>query len=83
MGALRAVAAAASFAILVYYALANWSALRLPPRDRLVPSVVPLLGFIACLLPAASLSRRVIAIGVAVLLAGLLARAIGLWVKKG
>lgn len=82
-GALREVAAAASFAILVYYALANWSALRLQPPHRLYPSFVPLLGLIVCLTLAASLSHRVIAIGVAVLLAGVCGRAIATSAKKG
>ena len=81
-GALRAVAAAASFAILIYYALANWSALRLPPADRLYPSAVPTLGLIVCVILAASLSYRVIAIGVAVLLAGIVGRAIAQQIVK-
>lgn len=73
-GTLSAVAAAASFAILVYYAIANWAALRLPASERLYPPIVPMCGLIACILLAVSLSARVIAIGIAVLLVGLAAR---------
>jgi APA family basic amino acid/polyamine antiporter len=70
-GSLRPIAAAASFAILIYYGIANWAALRLARPDRLYPSMVPLLGLVVCILLAASLERRVIVTGFAVLGTGL------------
>ncbi|HVS31900.1 MAG TPA: amino acid permease [Thermoanaerobaculia bacterium] len=81
-GTLRGVAAAASFAILVYYFIANWAALRLVPADRLYPQAVPLLGFIICALLAVSLDLRVILTGIGVLTAGLLARTVVLWRRR-
>jgi len=69
-GTLQAVAAAASFAILVYYGIANLSALRLPPEDRLYPSLVPMAGAIVCAVLALSLSPRTIVGGIILLAVG-------------
>lgn len=74
-GTLRAVAPAASFAILLYYAVANLSALRMPREAKLYPDAVPAVGLAACLLLAASLPPRTAAVGVAVLAAGFALRA--------
>jgi len=52
---LRPALEASSLALLVYYAVMNLSAWRLPPRHRLYPAVVPALGFCACLALAFSL----------------------------
>ena len=73
-GTLRSVAAAAAFAILVYYFIANWAALHLPPADRLYPQIVPVLGLIVCALLALALDVRVIMTGIAVLATGMLVR---------
>jgi APA family basic amino acid/polyamine antiporter len=73
-GSLRAVAAAASFAILGYYAIANWAALRLPSAERLYHPFVPSAGLVGCVLLAASLRLSVILVGLAVLFAGIVAR---------
>ena len=78
-GTLRGVAAAASFAILIYYAIANWAALRLAPADRLYPSIIPLAGLLVCVALATALSPRVIMIGMAVLLVGVCARIVSRW----
>ena len=69
-GTLQTVAAAASFAILVYYGIANLSALRLPPEDRLYPSLVPMAGAIVCAVLALSLSPRTIVGGLILLAVG-------------
>jgi APA family basic amino acid/polyamine antiporter len=74
-GTLRAIAPAASFAILLYYAIANLAALRMPRDAKLYPDAVPTLGLAACLLLAASLPWRTAAVGVAVLAAGFVVRA--------
>ena len=73
-GTLQTVAAAASFAILVYYGIANLSALRLPPEDRLYPSVVPMAGAIVCAVLALALSPRTILGGVILLVVGVAVR---------
>ncbi|HSU16903.1 APC family permease [Longimicrobium sp.] len=74
-GTLRAIAPAASFAILLYYALANLAALRMPREGRLYPDAVPAVGLAACALLAASIPPRTMGVGIAVLAAGFIVRA--------
>jgi basic amino acid/polyamine antiporter, APA family len=81
-GSLRAVAAAASFAILVYYAIANWAALRLPAADRLYPPVVPAAGLLVCIVLAFSLRPNVILGGVLLLAVGVAVRMLMLWTRR-
>jgi len=71
---LRGIAAAASFAILLYYAVANLAALRMPREAKLYPDFVPAVGLAACALLAASLSPRTAIVGIAVLAAGFVVR---------
>jgi len=75
-GTLAAIVPAASFAILLYYAIANLAALRMPAETRLYPPFVPLVGLGACLLLAASLAPWTIALGTGVLAAGFAVRAL-------
>lgn len=75
-GTLAAVATAASFAILIYYAIANWSALRLPAAERLYPPAIPAMGLAVCIVLALSMRPAVIITGVAILIAGVIARAL-------
>jgi basic amino acid/polyamine antiporter, APA family len=75
-GTLRGVAAAASFTILVYYGIANVAALRMPQHARLVPDLVPWVGVTSCALLLVSLDMTTIVTGSAVLVAGLLGRAL-------
>ncbi|MEW5930496.1 MAG: amino acid permease, partial [Gemmatimonadota bacterium] len=75
-GALREIAAAASFAILVYYGIANLAALRMPREGKLYPDAVPAVGLAACALLAVSLPLRTIVVGTATLAAGMLLRAL-------
>jgi basic amino acid/polyamine antiporter, APA family len=74
-GTLRGVASAASFTILVYYGIANLSALRMPREAKLYPDAVPLLGLVACAVLAFALALPVVLAGLAVLAAGLALRA--------
>jgi basic amino acid/polyamine antiporter, APA family len=74
-GTLRGVAAAASFTILVYYGIANASALRMPVAAKRYPDAVPWIGLAACLLLALSLPARTVVTGLAILAAGALWRA--------
>jgi APA family basic amino acid/polyamine antiporter len=74
-GTLRAIAPAASFAILLYYALANLAALRMPREQKLYPDAVPIVGLAACALLAASLQLKIAIVGIAVLAAGFAVRA--------
>jgi basic amino acid/polyamine antiporter, APA family len=75
-GTLRGVAAAASFTILVYYGIANMAALRMPQHAKLVPDLVPWVGVTACALLLVSLDTATILTGSAVLVTGLLGRAL-------
>jgi APA family basic amino acid/polyamine antiporter len=75
-GSLAAIAASASFTILVYYGIANLAALRMPSEARLYSDVVPIVGLVACAALALSLSPLVIATGLAVLAAGFILRAL-------
>jgi APA family basic amino acid/polyamine antiporter len=74
-GTLQGIVPAASFAILLYYAIANLAALRMPRHARLYPAFVPATGFVACLTLAVSLAPWTIALGLAVLAAGFVVRA--------
>lgn len=78
-GTLQSVAAAASFAILVYYAIANWAALRLGVADRLYHPLVPAGGLLACVVLAISLDGQVMVAGVLILLCGIIVRMAMLW----
>ena len=46
---LAQTAALTSLTILIYYAVTNLSALRLQPRQRLYPRLIPVSGLISCL----------------------------------
>lgn len=59
-----------SFAVLVYYALANASALTLPKRDLRWPRPLAALGFVGCVLLAVTLPLQAVLGGAALLFAG-------------
>ena len=78
MGTLRVVASAAAFTILVYYAIANVAALRMPRDAKRYSDAVPLVGLTACFLLALSLARPVMLTGTGILAAGFALR----WVLR-
>ncbi|CAL9340593.1 putative transporter [Nocardiopsis dassonvillei] len=59
-----------AFGVLVYYAIANASALRLGPDEPRPPLPVPLGGLVGCVVLACSLPLGVVAAGAGVLAAG-------------
>jgi basic amino acid/polyamine antiporter, APA family len=67
---------ASSFAVLVYYAIANASALTLQPHERRWPRALATLGLLGCVVIAASLPWPSVALGTMVLAAGALTYAI-------
>jgi len=69
-GTLRWVVAAATFTVLLYYAITNLAALRLPPGERRFPPWIPGIGLISCLALAAAQRWETIAAGIALLVAG-------------
>ncbi len=76
VGTLRGVVAAATFTILVYYAITNVAALRLPVADRLYPRWIPVLGLASCVVLALAQRWETIAAGLGLLAAGFLVRAV-------
>ena len=76
LGTLRGIAASAAFAILIYYAIANLAALRMPASARLYSNAVPVTGLAACTILALSLPPATIGTGILVLAAGFGGRAI-------
>ena len=75
-GGLVAVLAFSSFSVLLYYAITNAAALRLRPEERRWPRWLAWAGLVSCLLLAASLPWRTIALGVAALVIAMLGRTI-------
>jgi len=73
-GRLESVLAAAAFTILIYYAITNGAALRLPVEDQRYPRWVAYGGLACCLTMAASLSPATITSGLGLLLGGFLFR---------
>lgn len=60
-----------AFAVLVYYAITNVAALRLPRGTRLYPPWVPAFGLVTCLLLAFWVDPAIWQVGVGLLVAGL------------
>jgi APA family basic amino acid/polyamine antiporter len=71
---LRGAIGFSSFGVLVYYAVANLSALRQPPEQRRWPRGLQVLGLAGCVVMAASLPLGSVLAGLAVLAVGLLGR---------
>ena len=59
-----------SFAVLIYYLVANTAALRLDRRTRRLPAWVPVLGAIGCVVVAGSLPWQSVVGGVVVFVVG-------------
>jgi APA family basic amino acid/polyamine antiporter len=60
-----------AFTVLVYYAITNFAALRLPPEHRRFPRVVPALGLLCCLGLAFWVEPMIWAIGLGLIVLGL------------
>lgn len=73
-GMLKAVAAAASFTILLYYWLANLAAIWMPHETKLFPDAVPIIGIVTCTLLVMVLPAQAIVTGLGVLTLGLIGR---------
>jgi APA family basic amino acid/polyamine antiporter len=75
-GGLVAVLSFSSFSVLLYYAITNAAALRLRQDERRWPRWLAWAGLASCLVLAASLPWRTIALGVAALVIAMLGRTI-------
>jgi APA family basic amino acid/polyamine antiporter len=73
---LRGAIGFSSFGVLVYYAVANASAYTQDASDRRWPRALNVVGFVACLVLVVALPWRSVLVGVAVLVLGLVGRAI-------
>jgi basic amino acid/polyamine antiporter, APA family len=70
-GSVETTWAFSAFTVLIYYALTNLAALRLPPKDRLFPRWIAVAGLIACLFLAFWVPVHIWLAGLALILAGL------------
>ena len=75
-GDVRDVIGFSSFGVLVYYALANLSALTLHERPRWAPRALNIVGLIGCLLLAFSLPWQSVAVMLGIFAVGLAGRAL-------
>lgn len=75
---LRGAIGFSSFGVLLYYAVANLSALRQPPAQRRWPRVLQVFGLAGCLVLAATLPLPSVLAGLAVLAVGVGGRAVAL-----
>ncbi|MEJ7599564.1 MAG: hypothetical protein WKG01_16780, partial [Kofleriaceae bacterium] len=64
------------FTVLVYYALTNLAALRLPAVDRRYPRAIAAAGLVSCLGLAFWVEPRIWLVGLAVIAVGLAGRAV-------
>jgi APA family basic amino acid/polyamine antiporter len=65
-----------AFNVLIYYAITNLAALRLPPQERLYPQWVGWLGFGSCLFLAFWVESSIWQVGLGLIVAGLIWHAI-------
>jgi basic amino acid/polyamine antiporter, APA family len=73
---MRVIWSFSAFTVLVYYAVTNLAALRLPPKERRYPRFIAVLGLCGCLFLAFWVERSIWASGLAVTGVGLLWHAI-------
>jgi APA family basic amino acid/polyamine antiporter len=73
---LRGAIGFSSFGVLVYYAVANLSALRQPPEERRWPRALQVVGLVGCLVMAAALPIGSVVAGLAVFAIGVVGRAV-------
>lgn len=74
LGELKFITQTASFTILIYYSIANLSAIKLMKEDRFLPKWISYLGLILCIVMAFSLPIRSILFGLILLVIGLIFR---------
>jgi APA family basic amino acid/polyamine antiporter len=75
---LRGAIGFSSFGVLVYYAVANLSALRQPPEQRRWPRGLQVLGLVGCLTMASALPTSSVVAGLTVFAVGVVGRAAAL-----
>jgi APA family basic amino acid/polyamine antiporter len=76
IGSVKTTWSFSAFSVLVYYAIANWCALRQPREERRFPRAVPVLGLAACVGLAFWVEPVIWIVGLALIAAGVIARAL-------
>ena len=76
VGDVRTTWSFSAFNVLIYYAITNLAALRLPPEKRLYPRAIAWAGLAACLFLAFWVEREIWLLGLALIAAGLVWRAV-------
>lgn len=71
IGSVKTTWSFSAFTVLIYYALTNLAALRLPPEARLYPRLVPAMGLTCCLGLAFWVEPQIWASGLVLIAAGL------------
>jgi APA family basic amino acid/polyamine antiporter len=74
IGSVETTWAFSAFTVLIYYAITNLAALRLPPDQRMFPRFVPVVGLLACLFLAFWVPVAIWALGLGLIAAGLVFR---------
>src|SRR5690606_7489663 len=77
IGSVKATWSLSAFTVLIYYAITNLAALRLPAEHRRFPRAVPALGLLACLGLAFWGEPRIWLVGLGLIAAGLGWRRLG------
>jgi basic amino acid/polyamine antiporter, APA family len=85
LGSIETAWAFSAFTVLIYYAITNLAALRLPEEERLYPQWIAVVGLAACLFLAFWVPVGIWAAGLGLIAMGLLWKsiAIRLWAKSG
>ncbi|MCC6699331.1 MAG: amino acid permease [Candidatus Hydrogenedentes bacterium] len=81
-GPLERILSAASFSILVYYAITNMAALRLTGTDRRYPRVISVAGLFLCITLCLALEPGTILTGSVLVTAGFAYRGVFRWVRS-
>lgn len=76
LGDVRLTWSLSAFSVLVYYAVNNLAALRIPKGATVIPKAVPLIGLVGCVLLASQVEWRALGAGMAILVVGFALRAI-------
>ncbi|MBW4601488.1 MAG: APC family permease [Calothrix sp. FI2-JRJ7] len=61
-----------AFSVLIYYAITNFAALKIPPQERLYPKWIAILGILSCLFLAFWVESSIWQVGIALIIAGLI-----------
>jgi basic amino acid/polyamine antiporter, APA family len=61
-----------AFSVLIYYAITNYAALKIPPQERLFPKWLGILGLLSCLFLAFWVESSIWQVGIGLIIAGLI-----------